>query len=297
MLHSLDIVIGLAAVYTAFSLLASWVQEGIATAFQLRSATLKSGIGQMVNDATTHAALFGQPSITAAQSPKERDPSYISANQFSMAVMGIINGASAAGTTGAAALAQLQSGIDGLRQSRLKDALKTLSGEANGDLTKFVSGIETWFDDQMDRVSGWYRRYAQIILLFVGAAIAALFNVDTLRIGQSFTSTPLTINTSKLSGNVTTAQQYVSSDVFAHVALGWPDANACPPSSPDGSNGDPSCATPDMPLKIFWKIVGLLMTAVALSLGAPFWFDTLARLVNVRGAGPPPAQSTKGGTS
>jgi hypothetical protein len=33
------------------------------------------------------------------------------------------------------------------------------------------------------------------------------------------------------------------------------------------------------------KLVGLLMTGLALSLGAPFWFDVLTRFVNVRGSG------------
>ncbi len=53
MLASLNIVIGLAAVYTAFSLLASWVQERIATVMQFRSKTLRAGIQQMINDDAT----------------------------------------------------------------------------------------------------------------------------------------------------------------------------------------------------------------------------------------------------
>ncbi|WSH19065.1 hypothetical protein U8Q07_14975 [Rhizobium ruizarguesonis] len=39
---------------------------------------------------------------------------------------------------------------------------------------------------------------------------------------------------------------------------------------------------------MFSKIVGWLFTAVALSLGAPFWFDTLSKIMNVRGAGEKP---------
>ncbi|WFT88401.1 hypothetical protein [Rhizobium leguminosarum] len=43
----------------------------------------------------------------------------------------------------------------------------------------------------------------------------------------------------------------------------------------------------DTPL-MFSKIIGWLFTAVALSLGAPFWFDTLSKFMNVRGAGEKP---------
>jgi hypothetical protein len=36
------------------------------------------------------------------------------------------------------------------------------------------------------------------------------------------------------------------------------------------------------------KILGLLVTVLAISLGAPFWFDLLNRLVNLRSTGKPP---------
>jgi hypothetical protein len=41
------------------------------------------------------------------------------------------------------------------------------------------------------------------------------------------------------------------------------------------------------------KIVGLLMSVVALTLGAPFWFDVLNRLVNVRTSGNRPDTDQK----
>jgi hypothetical protein len=43
----------------------------------------------------------------------------------------------------------------------------------------------------------------------------------------------------------------------------------------------------------FWatvgKILGLLVTAFALALGAPFWFDLISKVSRVRGSGPPTA--------
>jgi hypothetical protein len=39
------------------------------------------------------------------------------------------------------------------------------------------------------------------------------------------------------------------------------------------------------------KIFGLLLTALAVSLGAPFWFDVLNKIMSVRAAGRPPAPS------
>jgi hypothetical protein len=46
------------------------------------------------------------------------------------------------------------------------------------------------------------------------------------------------------------------------------------------------------------KLLGCLMTALAVSLGAPFWFDSLGRLVNLRATGARPARAaTPGGAA
>jgi hypothetical protein len=45
------------------------------------------------------------------------------------------------------------------------------------------------------------------------------------------------------------------------------------------------------------KIVGWLMTAFAISLGAPFWFDLLNKVVGLRSTVKPQPQKTKSETS
>jgi hypothetical protein len=39
---------------------------------------------------------------------------------------------------------------------------------------------------------------------------------------------------------------------------------------------------------VFLKLIGILATTLALSLGAPFWFDLLQKVANIRGTGPKP---------
>jgi hypothetical protein len=41
------------------------------------------------------------------------------------------------------------------------------------------------------------------------------------------------------------------------------------------------------------KLSGLLLTMLACSLGAPFWFDTLFKFINLRGAGTPLGEGKK----
>jgi hypothetical protein len=44
------------------------------------------------------------------------------------------------------------------------------------------------------------------------------------------------------------------------------------------------------------KFIGFLITAFAISLGAPFWFDLLNKLIRVRGTGKKEDSSTSGTT-
>ena len=48
-------------------------------------------------------------------------------------------------------------------------------------------------------------------------------------------------------------------------------------------------AAPERPLDWALMFAGWILTAFAGLMGAPFWFDSLQRLVNVRNAGPKPA--------
>jgi hypothetical protein len=68
--------------------------------------------------------------------------------------------------------------------------------------------------------------------------------------------------------------------------LGWCPASAQPSCGPGQS-------LPAGGREWLLKIGGLLVTMIALSQGAPFWFDLLQKLVNLRLAGSSPAESKK----
>ncbi|SHG43578.1 Predicted nucleic acid-binding protein, contains Zn-ribbon domain [Chryseolinea serpens] len=60
--------------------------------------------------------------------------------------------------------------------------LTSLLKDANNDLLKFKLHLEQWFEDTMDRASGWYKQKIQVVLLIVGFIIAICFNANTLAI-------------------------------------------------------------------------------------------------------------------
>src|SRR3989440_12605278 len=135
----------------------------------------------------------------------------------------------------------------------------------------------------MDCVSGWYRRRVQLIIFVLGLLIVVGLNIDTISI-----ITTISNDTVIRSALVASAQGSASSPSnvglpilqkgFEQIQLviGW--------------------STSSLPAN-FWawvlKIVGLLATTFAVSLGAPFWFDLLNKFMGFRSSGTRP-QSNAG---
>jgi hypothetical protein len=381
----LEIAIGLVGVYIAFSLMASWANEQIATFLKLRSNTLFTGIQEMLNDAETHAKLYGHPLISNTASPtglgqrgipppdpvvkpadpnaKEKQPvtdlpkgirypQYISASQFATALIDIVTAKTPAGAT--SPLQALQSAVAGMDEGDLKTSLSSILKTAGNDYNAAVKGIQNWFDDSMDRISGWYKRQAQLILFGLGLVIAIIFNVDSIYVVQRLNCDSKTRDAfvKTLTSNSTDskeAEQKISSEVFASLPLGWVPQPTAPPSpsptpspasstSPAGGGSSKPASLPTLTPStspagggsskpaslptptptpspspkycvgldrgLEWpgldlkkwrnKFLGFLITAGALSLGAPFWFDALDKLVRVRNAGNKPDTKATG---
>jgi hypothetical protein len=155
-----------------------------------------------------------------------------------------------------------------------------MMNQANGDPTKVRKQLQTWYDNSMERVSGWYKGQTQLMLLGIGLALAIVMNIDTISITNSLLQNPAIRSTAdalaqKVTGpNDPALASYLSQ---LNIPLGWPD---------------PYAAThPLVVLDFAWllrKIIGMLVTAFAVSQGAPFWFDLLNKVTNLRSSGNKP---------
>jgi pyruvate/2-oxoglutarate dehydrogenase complex dihydrolipoamide acyltransferase (E2) component len=67
----------------------------------------------------------------------------------------------------------------------LSQALVTLVDEAGGDFDRALKNVEDWYDSAMDRVSGWYKRHVQWILLGIGILTAFFINADSVNIARA----------------------------------------------------------------------------------------------------------------
>ncbi len=109
--------------------------------------------------------------------------------------------------------------IIGFKNPKLRETLIALLQHAQvsflaGDqaVAKVHAEIETWFNDVMDRLSGAYKRKAQLASFLIGLVLALLLNVDSINVATSLWREP-TLRQAIIAQatNYTTAQQAVAS--------------------------------------------------------------------------------------
>ncbi|MFY9779803.1 MAG: hypothetical protein WAJ85_04745 [Candidatus Baltobacteraceae bacterium] len=314
----LDVAIVLVALYVALAVATSWVQEQIASLTHLRGNQLYRGVVSLLASSKPLAdAIYAHPLVTAAvdkDSEKDSRPSYLDARNFSLALWQSVHSTVGdnAGDAAANAIAAPQDLLNALeaRVSSLSDGvalkkpLAALLNAAGGDYEKLLTVTDTWFEAQMDRVSGWYKRTAQWWAVGIGALIVIVGGFDSISIAKQAYISPVV--TQALAGSIS---QSVRDDTKPASAEGG--ASAPGDQSVAVANAFSNALAQEPTFKVLWsrsmlpktyndwlaKILGLLITILAVSLGAPFWFDLLKCLVNVRMAGDKPDNVSKRTTS
>ena len=210
----------------------------------------------------------------------------------------------------------------------LFSSLDTYLKHGEPQLTAARRNVEEWFDDAMDRAGGWYKRSAQLWLGVVGLILALILNVDAINITETLWRDPtlrqnVVQQAAKYQLSETDAGQKITSPQEAAQAtgelnrqlgqdlrlpIGWglqlykiQDGAACTVfqnalavlSSVSPSAGVCLRVVDAAPNNsgLTGKLLGFLIIAVAISQGAPFWFDLLSQLLNLRGTGSVPASS------
>jgi hypothetical protein len=201
---------------------------------------------------------------------------------------------------------QIQETLDSMPES-LKRSLYILAqraekggGDTQEQLQRFQKEIEIWFDQSMQRASGVYKRNARGVAILLGTAISVAANADTiniinrlskdsmLRSNVNLYAQQLVANNAKTKSNNLTSLTKVQHDVdraLDQVALpfGWSEQNSL---------------ERDKQGNLLWsalivKLFGWILSGVAISMGAAFWFEALNKIINIRNAGKKPPSSTE----
>jgi hypothetical protein len=380
----LDVIIGLVFIYLLYSMLATIIQELIATKLAFRSKVLEKAILRMLEDGKSTTKyrigdrlkgfwhLLGKPNMLKdkkiapwfyahplikylGEDNFYSKPAYISAQNFSKVILDLLHGIEGEdqinilkiknsiqnGTiktlniektidknNPAIEALNLQSNQSGIETINKDTALflQSLWKDAEGDIEKFRLKLEQWFDDTMERASGWYKRYTKYILFVFGLLIAVGFNVDSIAIAKKLARDPkLRQQLVENADNYLKRKQQSGAELQQMRDKGFDTATKSKVFFAEAKSNDDSlskkskelvdsansmisgdiknvnellglgynCHHPVL-LHIFFfayddasfiNFTGWFLTALAISMGAPFWFDLLNKLINLRSTG------------
>jgi hypothetical protein len=281
---ALDVAIALALTYFFLSIIATAATEGIAHLTKKRARTLEDWIGQMLSDAAEgrQQALgdfYASPVIRALSvSSGGGHPSYIPSSHFVGATLGLGTAAEGAGKIGEDTWKAIGAQLSNprIRDTKVGGALLPIYQRSGEDAARFRHEAEAWFDDQMERLSGVYRRWTQRIVWAIGLVLVIALNANTIQMVDSLYRDPAR-------RDVIVAQAgNAPASADASEALSRLDSNFSPPLGWAHNGGYSG------PWTVAVAPAGWLLTFLAISLGAPFWFDTLSKLARIRTTGTPP---------
>lgn len=284
---AIEIAIGLAFVFFVLSLIVSELTELVSGVLRLRASNLEQGLKGMLGDPDLVKDLLDHPLVKSDlrtnKKPwqREQKPSYIAPENFAMVLRDLFQNESGRNIAGA--------------PSGLAKQLRALAGGATSVLPEDKK-LEKWFDDSMDRVSGWYKRKAKWITLAFATLVVVALNVSALRVADQLAAEP-TVRAAVVAKAEAAAKKgsgqgeqdleeagknmenAVKDLADLHLPIFWADPNV------------PKWTVTDVGL----MVVGWLITILAITLGAPFWFDALGKLSNLRMAGKNPEEKKKAG--
>jgi hypothetical protein len=232
----LDVAIGMAFIFLLLSLIASALQEILASFLQSRAASLQRGLRSLFSNDKFNSPtplltlIYDHGLVRGLYQDPEKDwmsntnankflhtiwkalawvrgalryvfgvappgipfrpndillPAYIPSRTFALALIDILNNPKPNGWD---SLKNIEDNLSQIHTqfaaNKAVEALLALVKDAGGKPDKLQANLENWYNDSMDRVSGWYKRYVQKILILIGFALAVGFNVDSIKMAQ-----------------------------------------------------------------------------------------------------------------
>jgi len=220
----LEVAISLALLYLLFSQIVSSVHELLTTAVGFRGKYLRQWLNEALSDPKNKnwvELLYLHPIVDTLAKRAGRPPAYIAPELFAKGIIDLVIDEArehtfvtdpqtgdvhyvvqlppaAQAAVGNAAtplanpepLAAFKAGLARLEEGNFKSLMRALlqDAEANQANTfdKFHQNLVGWYNDYMDRVTGWYKQRIRWNLFGLGLLLAVGANLDTLRIAHYF---------------------------------------------------------------------------------------------------------------
>ena len=302
MLTILSVVIGINLVLLLMSILSSTVHDIISSILSLRGRHLRKTLIDMLGDQAE--SFFNHPYFKQLIYADKNNklitpyslPDWINKETFSA----ILNDVLQAAQNGE----NMAEKINKIEDPGIRNMLQFLVRESDGTIGGLKAEMENWFSQVMERSSSFFARATKWRLFFIGLVLAVILNADTIQIYQRLSTDPElrekmvsvaekiaaadTIPTiardSVLKITVQNTKTFLSEQLEgleSPLGLGW--------NGPEHANSFPDWLI---------KILGFLLTGIAVTFGAPFWFDLLKKMLAIRntvGGGSSGSDSSGGG--
>ena len=222
----IDVAVGMSFLFFVLAIFASATNEAVSAVLGIRSKSLRKWLDDGIpasaqaNAGAAQAnavvdAFYSHPSVNGL-TRDGKAPSYIPSEHAITALLDVgaarlaaAEGEAVAGWKIVAHTAEnTHALIESLPDGPIKCALLSAWVRAGGDVSAFRAIAERWFDDAMDRLSGWYKRRVQVFMWGFGLVIALTLNADAIRIAETLWRDP-------------TVRQLVDTQA-AHVTRGTP---------------------------------------------------------------------------
>jgi hypothetical protein len=326
----LDIALGMVFLFVLISLLCSAINEMLAQVLRLRAKNLDAGLGNLLQSGEGNQLvddLYKHPLINGLSKAGQK-PSYIPPKNFTLALMDIMTGNTGKLPADNKALIETIEKQGLFAKTEAGRSIILLLHEAGDDAEKARRNVEGWYNDAMDRVGGWYKQKTQVIIFAIAFVVCTTLNIDAIKISQTlWTDIALRQALVEAASSTDVASLMPQQSSEPAVAAAGNDESPLPAGEQSPADNTLQKAGQSaknavtlakqirkLHLPIGWKqpdgqwvfegfgfmegfikFMGILITTFAGSLGAPFWFQLLNKIVDLRAAGKQPMKSVSAG--
>ncbi len=285
---ALDVAIGLSFIYLTMALICTALTEMIAGALNKRAKFLEEGVVKLLRGPVPLAERLAEHPLirSLVRDARQKFPSYIPSDRFATALMDLLSGPHPHNS-----IIAITSAVSALPEGDVKTQLRILVEAADGNVERLKKEIEDWFNSAMDRVSGWYKRNAHLYTIVIAVGITLFLNADSLKIARTLWVNPTIRQVVVDHASARAAKNPTDRDVLTDderkvvgQLTGWTEELAA---------WRAKTLKDWLGFAVLAHLIGWIMTAVAVSQGAPFWFDWLNRFVNIRNSGRSPDEKPK----
>lgn len=294
----LDVAIGLTLVYLGASLFVTVINEYIAQILNLRGRQLHAALQKLIDDNIIKQTLAQHPAFTPFfNNHPEKAGSYVDPKILGQLLVGSLSTTASTNNS----ISQLTEAIDKLPHSALKTQLQSIA-RITGDKTEnMATAVSDWLDRSLTMMGESYKRNLQIISFVVGLVITIMLNINTITLTERLyhdkelrnATTALAVQVTERINKETFEKCQKQTDITSQdLACNELNKLANIIQKHDESLGKLPIGWSNTSLSDFFAtlslwaglkmLIGWLLTALAVSLGAPFWFDLLNKAVSIR---------------